>query len=333
MRNPFGNLNKIVTVKVLVVICTALMLTACGGNPNAGTADGKAGDTSASAAPTGAAGGQERTFTDEFGHTVKVPASPKRVFAPYLEDSLTKLGVTPVAQWSAGGQGNSYLKEKLSQVPKLDFSSGAPSPEVVTELQPDLIILQTESYASNGVYEKYSKIAPTYVFKNASSDPAASLSKLGELLGKTEEAKQALQAHDKKVQEAKAKLQQAAPGKKAAVIRFASRGVSLMGGKYLAGAVIHDKLGFGMSKLVDGKNSAAISLEVLPDLDVDYIFMMNQYGQGTERMKEITESPFWKKIPAVQAGHAYEVNSEYWLGSGLIADEMMIDDVVKLIAK
>ncbi|MFS0838913.1 ABC transporter substrate-binding protein [Paenibacillus sp. 1P03SA] len=333
MRNQSGIMNKIFTVKVLTVVCAALMLSACGANPNAETADGKKVETGASAAPAGTAGGQEKTFTDEQGHTVKIPASPKRVFAPYLEDSLTKLGVTPIAQWSAGGQGNSYLKDKLSQVPKLDFSGGPPSPEVVIELQPDLIILQTESYASNGVYEKYSKIAPTYVFKNASSDTASSLVKLGELLGKTEEAKQALQAYDKKVQEAKAKLQQAAPGKKAAVIRFASRGVSLMGGKYLAGAVVHDKLGLGMSKLVDGKNSAAISLEVLPDLDVDYIFMMNQYGQGTERMKEITESPFWKKVPAVQAGHAYEVNSEFWLGSGMIADEMMIDDVVKLIVK
>ena len=49
--------------------------------------------------------------------------------------------------------------------PLIDFSGGLPSPEALMSYEPDLIVLHTETYAADGTYEKYAKIAPTYVFK------------------------------------------------------------------------------------------------------------------------------------------------------------------------
>ncbi|MNN62849.1 Iron(3+)-hydroxamate-binding protein YxeB precursor [compost metagenome] len=89
----------------------------------------------------------------------------------------------------------------------------------------------------------------------------------------------------------------------------------------------------GNSKLVDTENSFNISQEVLPELDADYIFYINQYGQGTERLKEMTESPIWKTIPAVKNNKVFEVDASYWLGGGLIAYEKIIDDTVKFLTE
>ncbi|AYB43105.1 ABC transporter substrate-binding protein [Paenibacillus lautus] len=274
---------------------------------------------------------EERTVTDELGHEVKIPAEVNKVFAPNMEDSLLKLGVKPVAQWANGKLGHSYLQEELDGIPLIDFSGGLPSPEALMSYEPDLIVLHTETYAADGTYEKYAKIAPTYVFKNASGNVEKSLSTLGDLLGKASEAETALKNYQQKASEAKAKLSSVVGDKNVAIIRFAPRGVSLMGGNYLCGYVIHQDLGLGKSKLVENENAANLSLEILPQLDADYIFVINAYDQGTERMKEMTESPIWKGMPAVKNGQVYEADNEYWLGSGLIAYEKIVDDVVRSI--
>ncbi|MGG3306797.1 ABC transporter substrate-binding protein [Paenibacillus lautus] len=274
---------------------------------------------------------EERTVTDELGHEVKIPAEVNKVFAPNMEDSLLKLGVKPVAQWANGKMGHTYLQQELDGVPLIDFSGGLPSPEALMSYEPDLIVLHTETYAADGTYEKYAKIAPTYVFKNASGNVEKSLTTLGDLLGKATEAETALKDYEQKASEAKAKLSSVVGDKNVAIIRFAPRGVSLMGGNYLCGFVLHQDLGLGKSKLVENENAANISLEILPQLDADYIFVINAYDQGTERLKEITESPIWKGMPAVKNGQVYEANNEYWLGSGLIAYEKIVDDVVRSI--
>ncbi|WP_088830142.1 ABC transporter substrate-binding protein [Paenibacillus tyrfis] len=338
MRDMLHRLRLAGRMPLSVLLCLVVaggLLAGCG-TANNGAAPVPGANTdekSAAADGQSQAPAKEQVVKDELGHEVKVPAAPKRVFAPYLEDSLLKLGIKPVAQWSSGTQGQDYLQQELSGVPRLDFSGGPPSPEVLMAYNPDLIILQNNSYSGNGNYEKYAKVAPTYAFTNASGDVEKSLATLGSLLGKSAEAEQALKAYRQKVQEAKEKLDQAAKGKKVAVIRFAARGVSLMGGNYMSGQVLYQKLGLGKPKLVEKENSASISLEILPQLDADYIFIINQYGQGTERIKEITGSPIWKAMPAAKQGQVFEVSDNYWLGNGLIAYEKIIDDTVKHLVK
>ncbi|MFB6367507.1 ABC transporter substrate-binding protein [Paenibacillus elgii] len=338
MRDMLHRLRLTGRMPMSALLCLVVaggLLAGCGTANNGAASAPEANTNEKSAAADGKspAPAEEQVVKDELGHEVKVPAAPKRIFAPYLEDSLLKLGIKPVAQWSSGPQGQDYLQDQLNGVPLLDFSGGPPSPEVLMSYNPDLIILQNNSYSGNGTYEKYAKIAPTYAFTNASGDVEKSLATLGSLLGKSAEAEQALKAYRQKVQEAKEKLDQAAKGKKVAVIRFAARGVSLMGGNYMSGQVLYQKLGLGKPKLVEKENSAAISLEILPQLDADYIFYINQYGQGSERIKEMMDSPIWKAIPAVKQGQVFEVSDKYWLGNGLIAYEKIIDDTVKHLVK
>lgn len=339
--------SRTVTVAMCLLLVVSL-LVACGSNeennqsasvqsssaPTESIAPTSSTVPTASVAPTSEVK-SSLTVTDELGHEVTIPADPKRIYAPYLEDSLLKLGIKPIAQWGSGTWVQEYLQEDLKDVPKLDFTGGVPpSPEALLSYTPDFIVLHTANYAQNGVYENYSKIAPTYVFKNASGDVEKSLTTLGGLLGKTAEADAAVQAYHQKVTDAKEKIAKVAEGKKIAIIRFnAKEGINLMGGNYLCGYVVHQVLGFGKNKLVETENGASLSMEVLPDLDADYIFMINPSGLGTELMKTTTESPIWQSVPAVKAGHAYEVDNKYWLGSGLTAYEKIIDDVVSMVSK
>ncbi|SHN69417.1 iron complex transport system substrate-binding protein [Paenibacillus sp. ov031] len=272
----------------------------------------------------------ERTVKDDLGHDVIVPEHTERVFAPYLEDSLLTLGVKPVAQWASGTQGHVYLKDQLSGVPTLDFSSGLPSPEALMAYNPDFIILHTAQYAENGVYESYSKIAPTYVFTNASGDVEKSLQVIGDLLGKTAEAEKAIATYHAKVDDAKAKLAKVTEGKKAAIIRFAPRGISMMGGNYFSGYVVYQQLGLGKPTLVQTENSATVSTEVLPEIDADFIFTVEQ-GRGS--MKEMTDTKVWNSMPAVKAGNVYAVEPAPWLGGGLIAYGHVIDDTLKALTQ
>ncbi|UQZ32288.1 ferrichrome ABC transporter substrate-binding protein [Paenibacillus sp. PK3_47] len=271
------------------------------------------------------------TVKDELGHEVTIPAAPERIFAPFMEDSLVVLGVKPVGQWSNKGKGQEYLQDELGDVPLVDFTSGLPSPEVVMDMKPDLIILHNAFYAENGVYEQYSKIAPTYVFKQAAGDLDHSVTVLGELLGEQKAAAKGLEEYRSKVDSAKAELAPHVKDKKALVIRFNSRGMFLMGSVY-SGFVLAEELGIVQSSLVAGENSVDLSLELLPQIDADYIFLTNDSANSGETFyKELTDSVIWKSIPAVQAGHVYDVNDHYWLGGGLVAYSKVIDDVLEII--
>lgn len=268
---------------------------------------------------------------DELGHEVTLNAAPTKIFAPYMEDSLVVLGVKPVGQWSNKGQGQDYLQDQLADVPLVDFTSGLPSPEVVMALQPDLIVLHNSYYAENGIYEQYSKIAPTYVFQQAAGDLDSSVTKLGELLGKKEEAAKGLADYRKKVEDAKLALAPHIQDKKALIIRFNSRGMFLMGGVY-GGFVLAEELEIAKSELVAAENSVDLSLELLPQIDADYIFLANDRANTGEAFyKELTESALWKSIPAVQSGHVYDMDDRYWLGGGIVAYSNVIDDVLEII--
>lgn len=339
-RNHRGSISLFIMLSLSLA-----SLTACG-EPSNPSGQGETNSTSIPPAAAAEAAGpdattelnsqegdrSDRIVEDELGHSVTLPEKPARIFAPFMEDSLISLGVKPVAQWANGELVQDYLQDTLGEVPKADFSGGLPSPEALMALDVDLIILHTTAYAQNNVYEKYSKIAPTYVFKHASADLESSVTKLGDLLGKSTEAKQAMENYRKQVDEAKKQLSPVMSGKKAVIIRFNGKGVFLMGGQYFGGYVLSRELGFGQSKLVEKENSVKLSLELLPELDADYIFLVNDSGTGTARLKELTESSVWKTIPSVKNGHVYEVNGDYWLGSGLIAYSKMVKDVVEVLA-
>ncbi|MGV3488657.1 MAG: iron-hydroxamate ABC transporter substrate-binding protein [Tuberibacillus sp.] len=276
-----------------------------------------------------------KKVTDAMGHKVAVPANPKRIIAPYLEDPLIVLGEKPVAQWSVANGIQDYLQPDLKNVPKIDYNL---PPEEVMSYNPDLIIIGSEGMVQKGLYDKYSKIAPTYVLGDkTANDWRKTLLKIGELLNKSDKAEKALGDYDKKAADTKKRIQQAIGNPSVAVLWLTQKQFYIVDQSRSSGAVLYHDLGLTVPSMVQELPSSSnaswnpISLEKLADLDADHIFLVNSdKGQG----ETVLNNPVWKNLPAVKAGHVYEMSQKSsWLYNGLIANEQIIDDVEKALVK
>lgn len=271
------------------------------------------------------------TLKDEVGNEVTLPTKPTKIFAPVMEDSLLALGIKPTMQWSNGVKPQLYLQDQLQGIPEISFASGPPSAEAIMADKPDLIILHNSFYVENGTYEKYAKIAPTYVFNNAASNLEGSIKVLGQLLDETDKADQALQDYQEKVDVAKTKLSSITKGKKIALIRFNAKGMFFMTDEYFSGYVLTHELGFEQSSYV--KNGAfEVSLEIVPELDADYIFLINDGNLGDGFLNELKNSKIWKSTAAFKNDQVFETSEDYWLNGGIHAQGKVIEDVLEFLA-
>ncbi|MFF2911365.1 iron-hydroxamate ABC transporter substrate-binding protein [Paenibacillus sp. NPDC057934] len=331
--------NKSGSTKLAMAGLAALMviLSACGNNNAGNAANSAAGSTTAPSAEATAAPsqGEEKTVTDAMGHQVIIPAKPQRVLASYLEDHLVTLGVTPVAQWSVPNGIQEYLSPELKDVPTISYDLPL---EAVTSFAPDLIIVDSESAVQNGLYDQYNKIAPTYVLGDAlNKDWRKALTTIGDLLGKSAEAAQAIKDYDQKAVEAKEKLASVAGGQSAAALWLVQKNFYLVDETRASGEVLYKDLGLASPNLVteiptDQRATwNPISLEKLSELKADHIFLVNSDKSDSS---EILNSATWKSIPAVKSGHVYELSSNStWLYSGATADSKTIDDILKFLVK
>lgn len=316
----------------ILVLSLGLLLSAC----SSGTSTTAPATTSTENTATTESIPTERTLTDAIGNVVKVPANPQRVLASYLEDPLVALGVTPVAQWAIGeGNTQGYLKKQLANVPPID--STLPY-EAVLNSNPDLILMDSAEMVAGDKYAQYNQIAPTYVVgKKQNNDWREELLTIGDVLGKSDEAKKVLVDYDAKAKTAKDQLQQQIGSESAAVLWVTGKSIYVVSRNLSSGDVLYNDLGLKAPAVVEEisksgeANWQAISLEKLTDLDADYLFLINSTEQSKE---EITSPAVWKNIPAVQKGHVYDFNADSsWLYTGAIANGQIIDDVLASVLK
>ncbi|WP_328592540.1 ABC transporter substrate-binding protein [Paenibacillus cymbidii] len=327
---------------MLSIAALSLSLAACGktadqSSPSPSPAPTASPSASAAASPFTAASptpAKERTLTDGLGHQVKIPAQPKTIIASYLEDYLVALGVKPAAQWSVANGIQDYLQGSLKGIPTIAYDLPF---EAVSSFNPDLLIIGPNSTVEGGKYDQYNKIAPTFVLGDeVNGDWRKALAKIGEVLGKNDEAKKALDDYNKKAADAKAKIQAAAPGKSIAAIWLVSKQFFVVSDKLSSGNVLYQDLGFKVPAAVTelaatGKASwNPISLEKLAQLDADFIVLINSDGSGAQSLQDAV----WKSIPAVKNGKMFEYPaSSSWLYYGPVASSQMVDNVVANVAK
>lgn len=280
--------------------------------------------------------GSTRVVTDAFGE-VEIPVKPQRVAALYLEDYIVALGQQPVVQWYTHTWGT---QEYLNlDVPLFDMDG---SIEALLDVNPDLIILPGDPDAAK--YEQYSKIAPTYWLPtDVNQNMPKTLETMGDLLGATDKAKDVLAQYEQKAAEAKGKLEKAIGKETVAVIRQSGKDKSLAlfsAHKGFIGPTMYTDLGLTPHKLVtDIKDyHAQLSLEKIPELDADHIFIFPSNGDwntdyNKEAIAELEGATLWKNLPAVKNGHVYKVERSHWQTTAVTAKMMQIDDVVKMLVK
>ncbi|MGG5253616.1 ABC transporter substrate-binding protein [Neobacillus sp. SM06] len=274
------------------------------------------------------------TLKDAMGE-VAIPANPKRIVAPYLEDSLVALGVKPAAQWSIGETVLDYLQPELKGVPKISWD--LPLEQVISK-NPDLLIFSSPSAIQKGQYEEYKKIAPTYVFKEeVSADWRQQLSEMGKIVNKQTEAKTFLQQYNEKAAEAKARINQSIVNQTAAILWVMGDKFYLFEGNRFAANVLYEDLGVKKPAFVESIGNAAtqwnpITLEKLPEIKADHLFLISKKGEPG--LDILTKSSVWNGIDAVKKGKVHEINDpSYWTINGAIASKKVIDDAVTALTK
>ena len=214
-------------------------------------------------------------------------------------------------------------------MPNIDFTGGGLNAENVMSLNPDLIVLFASSLAQNGKYEQYSKIAPTYVFNDV-NDPRQTLRTLGKMFYKTDKAEKVIQDYDLKVKQAKEKLQPVVGNKTVALVEATYDCLVLIGKQFFSGQVLYGDLGLTAPELAKGWD--VISMEKLPDLKADYMFMIVP-EDGKAKAQELFASSVWKGLPVVQQGHVFQVSYGNWVNNGMLANGLTIDEAVKDLTK
>lgn len=322
--------NKKFVLVLMSLMVMSLWLAACGSNNK-----NEAANNAATNAPAATEAPTERTLTDALGNEVTVPANPQRIIASYLEDHLVALGIKPVAQWSVPNGIQDYLKDSLADVPTIGYDLPF---EAVTSFDPDLILMAYDSNVEGDKFTQYSKIAPTFTIGDKlTADWRAALLKVGEVVGKSEEAQKALDAYDVKAKDAKEKIQGVAAGESAAALWFVQGSFYIVSEKLSSGDLLYNQLGLAVPEVVKEISAAgtgnwnAIPLEKLAELDADHLFLINS---GTDADSQALSDPIWQNIPAVKNGKLYEYPStSSWLYAGTIAYSQVIDDVLESIVK
>jgi iron complex transport system substrate-binding protein len=276
-----------------------------------------------------------RTVTDVTG-SVDVPAQPRKiaVLLDYYADHLLELGIKPYASTTSlvDNQFLPYLGTKMDGVIPLGQSE-SPNLEALLEAEPDLIIAYAPSHQE--IAGSLRKIAPTVLLDGKLMDDWRTLFlELGNIVGEEQLAQQKLAAYLSKAEAAKKELAQRAGDDVFAVIRVMPKELRVYGTDDIRiGRIIHQELGLHGLQLADNKAMMPISLEELPRLNPDHIFLMeNVEDVAKDKLEELKSSAIWRNVSAVKQNQVYIVEQQLWnRGIAPIGSSQIIDQVLELV--
>lgn len=251
-------------------------------------------------------------------------------------DTLEALNIEPV------GVVKDNLPEYLSKYKDNKYKAigglKEPNFEVISELQPDLIII---SGRQSDHYKELSKIAPTLFVgldtKNYLDSFKANTTTLSQIFQKEEEGKKKLEAIEIRVKEVQEEVSKKAKDKKALIMLANDGNISAYGpGSRFA---LVDALGF---KAVDEKVEASthgqkIGYEFIKEKNPDYMFIIDRSAalgtKGTSSAKQSLENDLVKSTNAYKEGKMIYLDPAYWYlsGGGIKSMEAMIEEVVKAL--
>jgi len=336
----------------LLVSFAIILVSACGGNTPHSKKDKILTPSLGSASPRAV-----RAIKHAMGET-KVPVNPQRAVTldtGHLANALA-LGIQPIAstawyrnEYQTGlGPVEPYLRDRTQKLTILGygFSANEVSLEKILLLKPDLIVAVSPHKA---IYEQLSKIAPTVLYDYPKGDGWKDVLRASaEAFGKTQEAESLLRNYHKRIQEFKQKMDDghisvAAPKEQAnrlrhhttsiqvSVIHPLKGGTRLMYRDFFGGSILQDA---GLSRPPEqdkeGTNSLPVSLEFIPKMGGDVIFLILFRDEDSLKLVEqLKKHPLWSQLEAVKQGKVYPVNAEHWYGGDIVTANLVLDDLFK----
>lgn len=252
-------------------------------------------------------------------------------------------GLSPIA--TATGGLMDHMAEQMAQVQNVG-QSGEPNLEQVLTLKPDLI-LGLDYH--QGAYAQASQIAPTMLFGFEHSGQWKEVFQtVAADLGQSAAAEQTMAAYTARTAKFKTQMGERLNDLQVSVVRIYPDTINLYLRDSFVGTVLQDA---GLSRPPAQNISAeeanarfgnpiqtSISRELLEQADGDVIFLWT--GENTTEAAEsaqknlqiLQDDPLWQQLEAVQQGRVYQVPS-YWIGSGPIAANAVLDDLFKYLVE
>ncbi|WP_298704795.1 ABC transporter substrate-binding protein [uncultured Veillonella sp.] len=277
----------------------------------------------------------------KYGTTI-LPENPQRVVVIRLEDPMIALGAPMVGAYNTE---SFYLHEELIsqgvQTISINEATKAINLEQVQALKPDLILLR-DSFDRN-TFNALSKIAPVGALNLQKSE--VTLLALGRILHREEQAEARLKTYYEHVKDSRIAIKAVIGDAPVAFLRILKKEVRIY--PYDSNDInrfMYELLNIKPDPLAitqNGADSTAISLEMLPELQADYLIVSSGYGPSSagnteaaeKRYEELRTDPLWQVIPAVREQHILNVNPLVWNAHGIIAKERAMDDLVKYFSK
>lgn len=263
-----------------------------------------------------------------------------------LENAIA-LGIQSVASTDVQWVSSYYPIEKLEDIADLGESE-RPSLEGMLPLKPDLI-LGSDIPAS--LYRQTSQIAPTVSFEFEHSGLWKEVfQKYAEALKRKEAAQQVMDNYYLRLENFKQQFEtkygaDKLSSFKVSVVRVYPDSVYQYFRDSFIGIVLQDA-GFARAEGQDisaaqasqryrNPIQAPISFEALDQVDGDVIFVWTAEEEATaqkaqQKLEELQANPLWQQLKAVQNNQVYVV-PRYWIGSGPIAADAVIDDLFRYL--
>ncbi|MEH2068035.1 MAG: iron-siderophore ABC transporter substrate-binding protein [Nostoc sp.] len=286
---------------------------------------------------------QVRVVQHFMGKTI-VPAYPQRVVVlsgSCLENALA-LGIKPIAASKLFVSQLQRLVGPLSGIEDVDWLS--PSIEKVLFLKPDLIL---GMHFHQDIYPLLSHIAPTVLAPPGTTGAwKESFAFTASVLGKTKIAQQVMDNYYARLTRFKAKMGDRLNTTLVSVAELRTDALWLWAKASFSGVILKDAgVARPYSQTLDsqatlslggGPAAYALSEELLSELDGDILFLVSEDTLGKRDLHPILEQlkakPLWSKLKVVQQEKVHEVGF-YWVQSGPLAANRMIDDLEQYLVK
>ncbi|GIN72346.1 iron(3+)-hydroxamate-binding protein YxeB [Bacillus sp. J14TS2] len=306
-------------IGAITILSLLLLLGACGKAEESGQ-EGTEEETS-----------DTRTIIDDAGREVEIPANPKRVVTDWYLGQLLALGIVPVGAPIHNLDYAEFLKQHYKEGEIEDIGDTTQSLEMILDLDPDVIVTWSEDHA-----KEYEKIAPTIVVSETAHETIPDeIAAMGAFLGRETEAKAFNQDFEKRITDAKEKIEDAI-GEDATLTIYTLTGKevyivsdnSVNGGRALY-TVLGRKPAPKVQELIDNdqfsSGSYQTSWETIGDFEGDYIFYIKSEETADDQVT-------WNNLKAIKNGHAIELPQKYYFASDALSVLHQAEDMAEKIS-
>ncbi len=268
---------------------------------------------------------------------VEIPANPKRIASALIGITgyLAALDTIPVGTATQSGFPD-YLKNNLAGAVDLGETDSL-NLEALMELEPDLIIGVASVHKEQ--YELLSAIAPTVLLESATDD-WATFHTVAQLVGKQETASVLQKEYDERSFKLQQDMKEKYPqGARVAYMRVQGKELQILNPASVYFKDLYREMSWssaseGVVDFGDGWN-ATISMEALPQLDMDYIILAVRPDETSQQAyAELKKSAVWQSLEAVKKENTAIVDANIWFASSdPIALNIRLDNIEDMMLR